>query len=78
MAVSKITSKNQTTVPREVRERLRVGPSDALDWQIEGNVVRVVPARSALERLAGMFEVGPGDVVEDVRRARELRGRAAR
>jgi bifunctional DNA-binding transcriptional regulator/antitoxin component of YhaV-PrlF toxin-antitoxin module len=74
MAVSKITSKNQTTVPREVRERLGVGPSDSLQWRVEGNTARVVATKSLVERLRGVVKVGPGDVVEDVRRARELRG----
>jgi bifunctional DNA-binding transcriptional regulator/antitoxin component of YhaV-PrlF toxin-antitoxin module len=77
MTQSRITSKNQTTVPREVRERLGVGPSDVLEWQIVAGGARVVPAtRRFLER-RGTVHVGRGSVTDDVRRARRLRGTAA-
>ena len=43
----KITSKGQTTVPREVRDALGAGPGDSLAWEIaeDGSVYvrRVVP-----------------------------------
>lgn len=74
MPKSTITSKNQTTVPREVRETLGVGTSDVLNWEIAGKEVRVTPASRAFLRLRGSIKVGPGDPVEDVRRARKLRG----
>lgn len=34
---SKITSKNRVTIPKTVRDFLEVGPSDAIEWQIEAN-----------------------------------------
>jgi antitoxin PrlF len=34
-AISKITSKGQTTVPREVRTALKAKPGDILAWEIE-------------------------------------------
>ena len=74
MAISKLTSKNQTTVPAEVRERLGVGPSDRIVWKIEGSAVRVEAAEDPVAKVAGRFRVGPGDIQEDIRRARELRG----
>ncbi len=43
---SRITSKSQTTVPREVREALKVGPGDTLAYRIgpEGvTVTKVEP-----------------------------------
>jgi bifunctional DNA-binding transcriptional regulator/antitoxin component of YhaV-PrlF toxin-antitoxin module len=75
MTKSTITVKNQTTVPKEVREKLGVGPSDVLQWEVLGNYVRVTPASRAFLDLQGSFKVGPGDPVEDVRRARELMGK---
>ncbi len=75
MARSTITTKNQTTVPKDVRERLGVGPSDVLVWEVEGNTVRVSPGSPAFLRHRGAIRVGPGSVVEDVKRARELRGK---
>ena len=36
-AVSKITAKGQTTVPRQVREALRSKPGDLLAWEVESD-----------------------------------------
>ncbi|HEX3070789.1 MAG TPA: AbrB family transcriptional regulator [Thermoanaerobaculia bacterium] len=74
MTKSTITVKNQTTVPREIREKLAVGPSDVLQWEVVGNRVLVSAARSSFLDRQGRIKVGPGDVVEDVRKARELMG----
>ena len=75
MTKSTITVKNQTTVPKEVREKLRVGPADVLQWEVLGDHVLVTASSRAFLDLRGSFKVGPGDPVEDVRRARELMGK---
>lgn len=36
MPTSTITSKGQTTVPKEVRDALDVGPGDRLSWEVRG------------------------------------------
>lgn len=41
MITSRITAKAQTTVPRAVRDALRVVPGDRLLFEIEGEVVRL-------------------------------------
>ncbi|MBV8543831.1 MAG: AbrB family transcriptional regulator [Acidobacteria bacterium] len=74
MTKSTITVKNQTTVPREVREKLSVGPSDVLTWEVVGKRVVVSAASPAFLRRKGRIKIGPGDVVEDVRKARMLMG----
>ncbi|HEX9940617.1 MAG TPA: AbrB/MazE/SpoVT family DNA-binding domain-containing protein [Thermoanaerobaculia bacterium] len=74
MTKSRITVKYQTTVPKEVREQLGVGPSDVLQWEVLGDHARVTVSGRAFLELRGSFKVGPGDPVEDVRRARELMG----
>ena len=74
MAKSTITTKNQTTVPKEIRQHLRVGPSDVLQWEVVGDHALVSAATPAFLALQGIFKVGPGDPVEDVRRARQLIG----
>ena len=38
---ARITSKSQTTVPREVREALKAGPGDTLAWRIGPDGVMV-------------------------------------
>jgi bifunctional DNA-binding transcriptional regulator/antitoxin component of YhaV-PrlF toxin-antitoxin module len=74
MAKSTITVKNQTTVPKEVREKLAVGPSDVLQWEVVGDRVMVSAATPAFLGRRGRIKVGPGDTVDDVRKARELMG----
>ena len=45
---SKITSKNQITVPKTVREFLKVQSADTIEWQIAPNG-KVVIVRSKLD-----------------------------
>jgi AbrB family looped-hinge helix DNA binding protein len=75
MTKSTITVKYQTTVPKEVREKLGIGPNDVLQWEVQGDHARVSASSRAFLQLRGTFKVGPGDPVEDVRRARELMGK---
>jgi bifunctional DNA-binding transcriptional regulator/antitoxin component of YhaV-PrlF toxin-antitoxin module len=74
MTKSTLTVKYQTTVPKEVREKLGVRPSDVLQWEVVGDHARVTAAAPAFLALQGRFKVGPGDPVADVHRARELMG----
>ena len=74
MPKSTITVKYQTTVPKEVREKLHVGPSDVLQWEVVGDHVQVTASSRAFLDLRGSIKVGPGDPVEDVRKAREQMG----
>jgi len=74
MTKSTITVKNQTTVPREIREKLGVGPGDILQWDVVGDRVLVSAASPAFLSREGWIKVGPGDSVEDVHKARKLMG----
>lgn len=70
MSQSRITTKNQTTVPREVRQRLGVGPKDTLVWDLLEGRVEVSPASRRFLSLRGTILVGAGNVARDIRRAR--------
>jgi AbrB family looped-hinge helix DNA binding protein len=74
MAKSTIRVKHQTTVPKEIRQKLGLGPGDVLQWEVVGDHMRVTAASPAFLALQATFKVGPGDPVEDVRIARELMG----
>ena len=74
MTQSTITSKYQTTVPKEIRLKLGLRPRDVLRWEATSHDVRIVPARQGFLNRRGSVRVGPGDAVDDVRRARALRG----
>jgi AbrB family looped-hinge helix DNA binding protein len=74
MPNSTITAQYQTTVPKEVREKLGMRPQDILIWEVLDGYVRVTAASKAFLKRRGSIHVGPGSTVEDVRRARSLRG----
>jgi bifunctional DNA-binding transcriptional regulator/antitoxin component of YhaV-PrlF toxin-antitoxin module len=74
MTKSTITVKYQTTVPKEVREKLGVGPQDVLQWEVADGYVRVSAAGKAFLRRRGTIHVGAGSTAADVREARSRRG----
>ena len=76
MPTSTLTGDGQTTVPEEIREALHLAEGDKLSWEIRGGKVVVTTERPAFWRWEGFIKVGAGDVVEDVAKARELRGRS--
>lgn len=74
MSQSAVTSKNQTTIPKEIREQLGVGRGDVLIWELEDGGARVRRAQMAFLKHRGAVKVGPGSSVEDVRLVRQARG----
>ena len=57
MSISTLTSKGQTTIPKQVREHLKIGPGDKLDFVIEseGRVV-IRPAKLDVRELKGLLK----------------------
>ena len=57
MAVATLTSKGQTTIPKHVREHLKLNPGDKLDFVIEseGRVV-IRPAKLDVRELKGLLK----------------------
>lgn len=39
---STVTAKGQTVVPKKLRDRFRIQPGTTLDWQEDGDSIRVV------------------------------------
>jgi antitoxin PrlF len=57
-AISKITAKGQTTVPREIRTALNSKPGDFIAWEIEPNgrvAVRRIQPLAYLKGVQGTF-----------------------
>jgi len=75
MPKSTLTSDGQTTVPKEVREALHLEEGDRLTWEVREGTVAVSTERPAFWRWEGFIKVGPGDVVEDVAKARQSQER---
>jgi AbrB family looped-hinge helix DNA binding protein len=76
MSTSTLTSKGQTTIPKDVRERLNLHPGDRLEFVIdEDGRVLVLPANIDASELAGMLKLPARPVrVEDMSRAIRKRG----
>jgi len=68
---STITSKFQTTIPRDVRERLKLTVHDTVDWRIEDGRVVVVPLRCDFLRHRNRIAVGVGEISADLAAARQ-------
>jgi AbrB family looped-hinge helix DNA binding protein len=76
MSTSTLTSKGQTTIPKDVRKRLNLHPGDRLEFVIdEDGRVLVIPASIDASELAGMLKSPPRPVsAEDMNRAIRKRG----
>ena len=61
--VTTVTQKGQVTIPQEIRSRLGLKPRDRVRFEMDGDVVRLRPARSKL--LAGYGAVTPKERPED-------------
>ena len=46
----RITSKGQVTIPKELRDRCRLYPHTEVDFLLDGEGVRIIPARSFPDR----------------------------
>lgn len=72
MATGTLTSKGQTTIPKEVRDHLHLSPGDKLDFLIdaEGRVV-LRPATLDVRKLKGLLKRKRGKLVslEEMNRA---------
>ena len=76
MSTSTLTSKGQTTIPKDVRKRLNLHPGDRLEFVIdEDGRVLVLPASIDASELVGMLKPPARPVsVEDMNRAIRKRG----
>jgi AbrB family looped-hinge helix DNA binding protein len=49
----RITSKGQVTIPVEIRERLGLLPNTEIDFEVEGNTVRIVKVANPRKETRG-------------------------
>jgi AbrB family looped-hinge helix DNA binding protein len=70
---SVITSKYQTTIPKGIREKLRLTVKDALEWKVEKGKIVVYPAKKNFLKYRNAVKTGEGDIAADIEMARNLR-----
>ena len=66
---TKITSRFQVSIPRAIRDQLKLKVADSIEWQVDGDPVYVTPTDKPFLQYRGAIKVGPGDVKEDIRAA---------
>ena len=70
---SVITSKFQTTIPKDVRERLKLSIHDTLEWKIDRGKIVVLPVQKKFLEYRNRIKTGPGRIEQDIKQAREQR-----
>jgi AbrB family looped-hinge helix DNA binding protein len=70
---SRITSKYQITIPKEIRDRLNLSISDSIEWKIEKNKIFVEPVNKPFLKYKGSIKTKPGNIKEDILRSRRMR-----
>ncbi len=74
MAMAKVTSKGQVTIPKEIRERLGIRPGDELEFvEVKGTYqLRKHVSLAALEKYRGYLKDLAGKDPDEL--VREMRG----
>ena len=70
---SRITTKFQTTIPKAVRENLKLSVKDTLTWEIEEEKIIVITNKNSFLRYLNSITTGAGDIEKDRDRARRKR-----
>ncbi len=66
---STITSKYQVTIPKQIRNKLKLSVSDTIEWRIEENEAVIKPLKKPILKYRGTVKTGPGDIREDIEAA---------
>jgi AbrB family looped-hinge helix DNA binding protein len=70
---SVITSKFQTTIPKAVRERLKLSIHDSLEWKVDRGKIVVLPVQKNFLKYRNRIKTGPGKIDADIKQARQQR-----
>jgi len=68
-----LTQKSQITLPKQVREILKVKPGDQVSFEIEGRKIKIIPLPSSLEENFG--KVRPKRKPENFKKIRKEFGK---
>ena len=72
-ATSVITSKFQTTIPKAIRENMKLAVSDTITWEVEDGKILVRAKKNNFMSYKNSVKVGPGKIEDDIELAKELR-----
>ncbi|MBU2647033.1 type II toxin-antitoxin system PrlF family antitoxin [bacterium] len=67
---STITSKFQTTIPKAIREGLKLSVNDTLDWELKDGKVTLKLVQNKFLAHRNAIRIGKGDISQDIAQAR--------
>ena len=70
---SVITSKFQTTIPKDIRERLKLSIHDTLEWRVDRGKIVVLPVQKKFLDYRNKIKTGPGKIEKDIKQTRKQR-----
>jgi AbrB family looped-hinge helix DNA binding protein len=70
---SVITSKFQTTIPKDIRERLKLSIHDTLEWKVDRGKIVVSPVQKKFLKYRNRIKTGRGKIEDDIKLARKQR-----
>lgn len=73
--LSTVTSKGQVTIPKEIRDLLRIRSNDKVDFVLDGEKVLLVPVKTLRDLRGAVPAQGKGDLAEERARAKAAVGR---
>ncbi len=76
MYESTVTAKGQTTLPKDVRDLLRLEPGDRIRYLVTGDTVRILRPRKAMSLCGALNHDGPPVSLDEMDAA--VRNRASR
>ena len=72
-ATSRITSKYQTTIPKVVRESLKLSIKDTLDWEVDDDKIIVRTNKKNFLKYKNRIKTGAGNIENDLEIALQKR-----
>ncbi|TGL60525.1 AbrB/MazE/SpoVT family DNA-binding domain-containing protein [Leptospira sarikeiensis] len=66
---SKITSKYQITIPKEIRESLKLSMEDVIEWSVDEKGIRIDAANKPFLKYEGFLNKGSTDIKSDIKKA---------
>ncbi len=70
---STITSKFQTTIPKAIREGLKLTVNGMLDWELKNGKVTVRPVHHTFLNHRNTIQVGKGNIAKDIAQSKTQR-----
>lgn len=70
---SAITSKFQTTIPKIIRETVKLSIHDTLEWKLEDGKITVYPVQKNFLQYQNYIKTGPGNIEDDLENAKTAR-----